>query len=81
MAIKLSAWQARYYVTFQVYRDKKREWRWRLKHANQQVIAVSGEGYTRKGTCLLAVRHFKTRLGNAQVRVQDARTGRYRSWP
>ena len=31
-----------------VYRDRKGEWRWRLKSANGKIVAESGEGYKRK---------------------------------
>ena len=33
---------------FEVFRDRGDEWRWRLRHRNGNVIAISGEGYTRK---------------------------------
>jgi len=33
---------------FEVFRDRREEWRWRLRHRNGNVIATSGEGYTRK---------------------------------
>ena len=33
---------------FQVYRDRKGEWRWRLLAANGRTIADSGEGYAQK---------------------------------
>jgi len=36
---------------FEVYKDKRDEFRWRLKADNNQVIAV-GEGYTTKAACL-----------------------------
>lgn len=35
-------------MTFEIYQDKKGEWRWRLKAANYQIIADSGEGYKQK---------------------------------
>lgn len=35
-----------------VYRDRKGEWRWRLKSANGKIVAESGEGYKRKLTPL-----------------------------
>lgn len=31
---------------FEIYQDKRGEYRWRLKSANGQNIASSGEGYT-----------------------------------
>lgn len=33
---------------FEVFRDRDEEWRWRLRHRNGNIIATSGEGYTRK---------------------------------
>ena len=32
-------------MSFEMYKDKADEFRWRLKGANQQIIADSGEGY------------------------------------
>lgn len=34
--------------TFEVFEDRAGEWRWRLVHRNGNVIATSGEGYTRR---------------------------------
>ena len=36
----------------EVYRDRKREYRWRLLARNRKIIADSGEGYKRKSDCL-----------------------------
>lgn len=33
---------------FEVYQDRKKEWRWRARHENGNIIADSGEGYTRR---------------------------------
>ncbi|MCU4924595.1 DUF1508 domain-containing protein [Halobacteria archaeon AArc-dxtr1] len=33
---------------FEVFRDRAGEWRWRLVHRNGNIIATSGEGYTRE---------------------------------
>ena len=30
-------------MKFEVYQDKKGEWRWRLKHANGNILATSSE--------------------------------------
>ena len=35
---------------FEVYKDKAREWRWRLKGANNEIIATS-EGFKEKVGC------------------------------
>lgn len=31
-----------------IYKDRKGEWRWRLKSSNGKIVAESGEGYKRK---------------------------------
>lgn len=33
---------------FQVYQDRKGEWRWRLRARNGRIVADSGEGYSRR---------------------------------
>ena len=33
---------------FQIFQDKSGEYRWRLKSANGQIVATSGEGYKQK---------------------------------
>lgn len=79
MSLKLRSWQVKYYMEFSVYRDEAKQWRWRLKHANGQIMADSGEGYKRKATCLRAVKNIKECLSNAKVKVLDARDGRWRT--
>jgi len=34
-----------------MYQDKAEEWRWKLKAANGESIANSGEGYKNKSDC------------------------------
>ena len=36
---------------FEVYKDNRGEFRWRLKAANAQVIATGEEGYKEKKSC------------------------------
>ena len=38
-------------MRFELYRDAIGQWRWRLRAANGEVIAESGEGYTRRADC------------------------------
>ncbi len=45
---------------YQVYRDRANEWRWRLKAANHEPIADSGEGYHNKSDCLAAIELVKS---------------------
>ena len=35
---------------FEVYEDAQSEYRWRLKSANGQIIAIGGEGYTTRAS-------------------------------
>ncbi len=35
-------------ATFELYRDRADEWRWRLRHRNGNIIADGGEGYSSK---------------------------------
>lgn len=43
-------------MKFNIYKDKRGEFRWRLVTANGQIIAASGEGYKRKADCLSGIR-------------------------
>ena len=36
---------------FEIFQDRADEYRWRLRAANGQIIATSGEGYTSKDGC------------------------------
>lgn len=40
---------------YEVYRDGANYWRWRLKAANHQIVAISGEGYHNRGDCEHAI--------------------------
>ncbi|MEO0679294.1 MAG: DUF1508 domain-containing protein [Pseudomonadota bacterium] len=37
--------------TFEVYQDKRGEWRWRRKAGNGQIVGAASEGYKSKGDC------------------------------
>jgi uncharacterized protein YegP (UPF0339 family) len=56
-------------MKFHLYRDKNREWRWRLKASNGRVLADSGEGYKRKGGARKAVEIV--RAGAAGVEIVE----------
>ena len=38
-------------MRFELYRDAKGEWRWRLRARNGEIVAESGEGYVRREDC------------------------------
>lgn len=42
-------------MKFQRYQDSKDEWRWRLRAANGEIIAVSSEGYVGKSSCTRSI--------------------------
>ena len=42
------------------YKDGKGEWRWRLKSANGNTIADSGEGYKNKADCEAGIKLVKS---------------------
>jgi uncharacterized protein YegP (UPF0339 family) len=46
-------------LAFQVLKDAKGEWRWRLIAGNGKRIAGSGEGYRSKVACLAAIELVK----------------------
>lgn len=54
---------------FEVFRDKQSEFRWRFQAPNNQIIAVSGEGYATKRSVLNAIKRLKDRVGKAEVVV------------
>ncbi len=55
-------------MKFEVYRDKKREYRWRLRADNYQIIA-SGEGYVNRSDCLHCIDLVKA--VNPDTEVED----------
>ncbi len=38
-------------MRFELYRDAKGAWRWRLRARNGEIVAESGEGYVRREDC------------------------------
>jgi uncharacterized protein YegP (UPF0339 family) len=47
-------------MTFEVYKDKAGEHRWRLKHSNGNVLATSSEGYSSKAAALKCIENVKS---------------------
>ena len=58
-------------ATFEVYKDKAGEFRWRLRAANSQIIATSGDGYKEKRSCLSAVESVKRDAPLAPIHEQE----------
>ena len=45
---------------FTMYKDNAGEWRWTLRAANHEAIAVSSEGYTTKSSCEYSISLVKS---------------------
>jgi uncharacterized protein YegP (UPF0339 family) len=52
---------------FEIYKDKKGEFRWRLKAPNGQQIANSGEGYTTRANCKNGIESVKRNSQDADI--------------
>ncbi len=55
-------------MKYHVYKDAGGEWRWRLKAANSQIVADSGQGYSSKQSCKEGIDIVK---GSADAPVED----------
>lgn len=51
---------------FEIYKDKVGEWRWRLKAANNEIIATS-EGYKEKTGCEAGIASVKKNASIAKI--------------
>lgn len=54
-------------ATFEVYVDSQGEYRWRLKHANGNIIATSGEGYASKQKAKQGLESVKKNAPSAKI--------------
>lgn len=54
-------------ATFEVYKDKSGEFRWRLVAHNKQVIATCGQGYSDKRDCMNGIESVKKHAADAVV--------------
>jgi uncharacterized protein YegP (UPF0339 family) len=54
-------------MVFYVYKDARGEYRWRLVARNNQIIAVSGEGYVAKPSCFAGITLVKQSAAAASV--------------
>jgi uncharacterized protein YegP (UPF0339 family) len=54
-------------LKFETYADAAKEYRWRLKATNGQVIATSGQGYKRKTDCEHAILVIKAGAKDAKI--------------
>lgn len=57
---------------FEIYKDKSKEFRWRLIHTNGQIIASSGEGYMTKANAIGGINSVKENAPIATVEDKTA---------
>lgn len=57
---------------FELYKDAKAEFRWRLVATNGQTIATAGEGYTTKANAQAGIDSVKK---NAATAIVEEKTG------
>ena len=50
-------------LKFEVYQDAAKEFRWRLKAANGEILATAGEGYKAKDDCKKGVERIQEEMG------------------
>jgi len=62
----------------ELYRDAGGEYRWRLVHRNGNVLADSGEGYSRRRDARRAVDRLRDGLGEMSFEVYEDAGGEYR---
>jgi len=49
-------------MKFIIYKDKSKQFRWKLVAKNGKIIADSGEGYTRKRSAIKGIRLVETSI-------------------
>ena len=54
-------------MTFYIYKDARGEYRWHLRAGNNQIVAVSGEGYVYKSDCRAGIDLVKKYAASALV--------------
>lgn len=52
---------------FEMYEDKKGEWRWRLKASNGEPLAISEEGFSSKTSCKNSIESVRRNAADAEV--------------
>ena len=57
-------------ATFELYKDRAEEYRWRLRHENGNIIADSGEGYTTKTNAINGIDSVKENAPTAPIEDQ-----------
>jgi uncharacterized protein len=59
-------------AAFELYKDRRGEFRWRLRAGNGKIIADSGEGYVRRIDCEHGIELVKSEAAAAEVKEISA---------
>lgn len=67
-------------LKFEIYRDTAKEFRWRLRAANGEILAASSDGYKSKESCKRAVANVQRGAGTGRLKFEDYKDkkGEYR---
>jgi uncharacterized protein YegP (UPF0339 family) len=65
-------------MKFEIYRDAAKEFRWRLKAGNGQIMATAGQGYKAKADCTKSVERLKGDLSKHKFEVYQDKAKEYR---
>ncbi|HQR06464.1 MAG TPA: DUF1508 domain-containing protein [Gemmatales bacterium] len=57
-------------LKFEIYQDAKKEYRWRLKNADDKVLATAGQGFTTKKSCEESVDRIKNNVTSDKVKIE-----------
>jgi uncharacterized protein YegP (UPF0339 family) len=63
----LSQHLGKFEATFELFKDRRGEFRWRLRHTNTEILATPGEGFTRKENALKDIESVKRTVQSAPV--------------
>lgn len=58
-------------MKFQIFYDRKKQFRWRLLGKNNKIIAVAGEGFTRKANCKKSINTLWAIASQSVTTVED----------
>ena len=59
-------------ATFEVYKDRSGDYRWRLRATNTQIIAIAAQGFSDKRSCLNNIESVKRDVADAPVEEKEA---------
>jgi uncharacterized protein YegP (UPF0339 family) len=67
-------------LKFEVYQDAAKEYRWRLKAANGEILATGGQGYKSKESCEHGIEVIKTEVATDKLtfEVYEDNAGQHR---